>query len=55
MKAWPKGRILPTPRRLHLRIGQPVSYENLDKTAKSVREICHDLEQRVAHLGRNGQ
>lgn len=53
IKAWPKGRILPRPYRLRLSIGKPVDYDRPDKTADSVREICHDLERRVAELGRD--
>ena len=52
IKAWPKGRILPRPYRLRLSIGEPVDYGRTEKTADSVREICHDLERRVAELGR---
>jgi 1-acyl-sn-glycerol-3-phosphate acyltransferase len=51
--AWPKGVLLPRPRRLHLRIGASRSYSHLDKTTASVRAICHDLEERVAELGRS--
>ena len=51
LKAWPKGRILPRPYRLRLTIGEPAEYGQPDKTANSVREICHDLERRVGELG----
>jgi 1-acyl-sn-glycerol-3-phosphate acyltransferase len=51
LKAWPKGKLLPRPRRLHLRIGAPQSYSHLDKSSASVRSICQDLEERVAALG----
>jgi len=49
--AWPKGKLFPRPRRLHLRIGAPQSYSHLDKSSASVRKICHDLEERVTALG----
>ena len=52
-EAWPKGRIIPRPWRLHLRIGAPRDYSGLDGSAESVQEICHDLEQHVADLGRH--
>ena len=52
MAAWPKGKFFPRPRRLHLRIGQPRTYTHLQKTKESVREICRDLQQSVAELGR---
>lgn len=55
LRAWPKGKLLPRPRRLHLSIGEPQSYSHLDKSSASVRNICHDLEERVAALGsKNG-
>ena len=52
LKAWPKGKIWPRPYRLHLRIGTPVSYPQLDKSSDSVGKICHDLHSKVADLGR---
>ena len=51
-RAWPKGKLLPRPRRLRLRIGAGRTYSALDKTAESVRTICTDLEAAVAGLGR---
>ena len=50
-RAWPKGKLVPRPRRLHLRIGAAKSYVHLDKTSESVKEICSDLQQAVADLG----
>ncbi|MDH3352800.1 MAG: 1-acyl-sn-glycerol-3-phosphate acyltransferase, partial [Gammaproteobacteria bacterium] len=55
LKAWPKGKLWPRPYRLHLRIGAPVSYEQLDESSESVRKICHDLQSRVAELGEIAQ
>ncbi len=52
LKAWPKGRALPRPHRLRLRIGAPRTYAHLEKTSESVREICCDLQESVAELGR---
>lgn len=51
-QAWPKGRILPRPRRLHLRIGHPRTYGQLARNSESVRAICEDLQQGVNDLGR---
>ncbi|MDH3373243.1 MAG: 1-acyl-sn-glycerol-3-phosphate acyltransferase [Gammaproteobacteria bacterium] len=51
-EAWPKGKLLPRPRKLRLRIGQARRYANLDKSAAAVNEICQDLRDRVAELGR---
>lgn len=51
LAAWPKGKTVPRPSRLHLKIGAPVNYGNLDTTSESVRHICQDLQARVAALG----
>ena len=51
VKAWPKGKRFPRPRKLTIRIGEPQSFENLGESAESVKHICQDLEQRVAQLG----
>jgi 1-acyl-sn-glycerol-3-phosphate acyltransferase len=53
LKAWPKGRLLPRPRRLHLRIGESRQYQQLEPSQESVMAVCRDLEQRVAALGRS--
>ena len=53
--AWAKGRPFPLPKTLRLRIAAPRSYAHLEKTADSVRAICHDLEERVADLGERGK
>lgn len=50
-RAWPKGKRIPRPRKLHLRIGTPVTYDHLADDPASVKSICEDLEQRVADLG----
>jgi 1-acyl-sn-glycerol-3-phosphate acyltransferase len=51
-RAWPKGKLVPRPFRLHLRIGRQRHYARLDKTAASVKAICADLHEAVAELGR---
>ncbi|MDH3614803.1 MAG: 1-acyl-sn-glycerol-3-phosphate acyltransferase [Gammaproteobacteria bacterium] len=51
LKAWPKGKLLPRPRRLRLYIGEPQTYTHLEKNAAAVKAICHDLQERVAELG----
>lgn len=50
MEAWPKGKLLPRPFKLHLRIGAAKTYAHLDKSSTSVRTICRDLEASVAAL-----
>lgn len=52
LKAWPKGKLVARPRKLHLRIGAAKTYGHLEKNSASVRTICSDLEERVASLGR---
>lgn len=54
-RAWPKGKLLPRPRRLRLRIGEGKRYTDFDKTADSVKAICEDLQLAVAELGRTGK
>jgi 1-acyl-sn-glycerol-3-phosphate acyltransferase len=49
--AWPKGRALPRPRALTLRIGQPRSYGELPPSHESVNSICEELHGAVAELG----
>lgn len=51
LKAWPKGKVVPRPFPLQLRIGTPRSYTHLDKSSASVRKICQDLQESVAELG----
>jgi len=51
MRAWPKGKLLPRPRRLHLRIGRASNFRHLDTSAESVRAVCADLQRCVAQLG----
>ena len=51
-KAWPKGKFFPRPYRLVLRIGPPQTYSHHAKTSESVVEICRDLQESVAALGR---
>ena len=53
-RAWPKGKLLPRPRRLSLRIGTGRHYANLAKNSDSVQAICVDLNGAVADLGRAG-
>ena len=52
LRAWPKGKMIPRPFSLRLRIGAPRSYGDLEKTSESVRLICQELQDCVAELGR---
>jgi 1-acyl-sn-glycerol-3-phosphate acyltransferase len=51
LRAWPKGRWLPRPLKLRLRIGQAQNYRHLGHSPESVKAVCADLESRVAELG----
>lgn len=51
MQAWPKGRPLPRPRRLRLRIGQARNFRHLDSSPESVKAVCADLQRCVGELG----
>ena len=48
--AWPKGRRLPRPHRLQLRIGAPRSYPALTPGRDAAENISLDLHQAVANL-----
>ena len=54
MQAWPKGRWLPRPRRLRLRIGTPRNFGHLDASPESVHTVCADLHRQVSELGGRG-
>ncbi len=53
LKAWPKGKFVARPFKLHLRIGEARRYGHLDRSSDSVKSICEDLQQHVAALGNN--
>jgi len=50
-EAWPKGRTLPRPRRVRLRIGAPLTFETLPAGRDSTREIASRLHQAVVEIG----
>jgi 1-acyl-sn-glycerol-3-phosphate acyltransferase len=51
IRAWPKGKLLPRPLKVHLRIGKPRRYGHMEKSTDSVKAICNDLHEAVAQLG----
>ena len=53
--AWPKGRRLPRPRKLQLRIGLPRTYAALPAGRESATRISSELQQAVAALATSGQ
>lgn len=50
-EAWPKGRTLPRPRRVRLRIGAPLTFETLAAGRDSSREVASRLRQAVLEIG----
>jgi 1-acyl-sn-glycerol-3-phosphate acyltransferase len=50
-KAWPKGRWIPRPRKLILRIGPPRNFSALTPGREAAAQICTDLQNAVADLG----
>ena len=53
-RAWPKGRAVPRPYRLMLRIGEPRSYGDRSDAREEVQEIVAALRDEVARLGKSG-
>lgn len=51
-RAWPKGKWIPRPFRLHLRIGEPKHFGHLKQDTASVKAVCEELQHSVADLGR---
>lgn len=49
-EAWPKGKWIPCPRKLKLRIGQPRNYSTLPTGKESAEHICTDLPEAVNQL-----
>jgi len=50
-EAWPKGKWLPRPRSLRLKIAGPRSYDTVDASRDSSTQICCDLRGAVVALG----
>jgi 1-acyl-sn-glycerol-3-phosphate acyltransferase len=48
--AWPKGRLLPRPRSVRLRIGAAKTYAHLPPGKESAEKICRDLQEAVEKL-----
>jgi 1-acyl-sn-glycerol-3-phosphate acyltransferase len=49
-EAWPKGKIIPRPRKLTLRIGKPRTYADLPAGKDSALQVCSDLQKAVLAL-----
>jgi len=50
-RAWSKGKWIPRPYKLVLRIGQPRNYSSLTPGREATEQVCADLQQAVAGLG----
>jgi len=53
--AWPKGALIPRPRRLRLTIGEPRTYERVEQTDQGALRICADLRGAVLALATETQ
>jgi 1-acyl-sn-glycerol-3-phosphate acyltransferase len=53
--AWPRGKWIPRPRKLVLRIGPPRNYSSLAHGKETAEQICAGLQNAVADLGRGNQ
>jgi 1-acyl-sn-glycerol-3-phosphate acyltransferase len=51
-RAWAKGRWLPRPRKVRVRIGLPRDYSHLDRSKESALRICRELREAVVDLAR---
>ena len=50
-RAWPKGALIPRPARVRLVIGEPRTYEQVERTDRGALHICADLRGAVLTLG----
>jgi 1-acyl-sn-glycerol-3-phosphate acyltransferase len=50
-RAWPKGKSLPLPRKLRLRIGAPRTYAGTSPSKEAAESISADLQRAVTELG----
>lgn len=49
-EAWPKGRLIPRPHRLRLRIGAPRVFDKFEANKESANQIGHTLREAVLNL-----
>jgi 1-acyl-sn-glycerol-3-phosphate acyltransferase len=49
-RAWPKGALIPRPARVRLVIGEPRTYEQVERTDEGALHICADLRGAVLAL-----
>lgn len=53
--AWPKGALIPRPARVCLAIGEPRTYERVERTDEGALHICADLRDAVLALSSKAQ
>ena len=51
-EAWPKGKLLPRPHTLRLRIGEPRNFATLPGSREGAEQACTDLQRAVMELGK---
>lgn len=49
-RAWPKGAWIPRPRRLTLRIGEPLSFADAEPSKEGAKSVAATLEEKVRAL-----
>jgi 1-acyl-sn-glycerol-3-phosphate acyltransferase len=52
-RAWPKGKLLPRPRRVSLAIGTPRSFQEMESTRDSAQKVAANLEEAVRALAKS--
>jgi 1-acyl-sn-glycerol-3-phosphate acyltransferase len=54
-EAWPKGKWIPRPRKLVLRIGPPQIFSGLSAGKAAAEQVCADLQKAVAGLAQDNR
>jgi hypothetical protein len=49
-KAWPKGKVFPYPKRIHLIIGEPRNFATIVPGKESANSIAAKLEQAIKEM-----
>jgi 1-acyl-sn-glycerol-3-phosphate acyltransferase len=52
-KAWPKGKVFPYPKRVHLKIGGPRNFATIVPGKESANAIAAELEQAIKEMEEN--
>ena len=54
-RAWPKGALIPRPSRIRLVIGEPRTYERIERSDAGALQVCADLQAAVLELAATTQ